>query len=86
MCSSAEAGGAQMYVRLAPKAKRCFIIDTGCGLGNLREYIEEHINTCAATALLLLAQAPRLADLRQRTGRSGHTQARTNPGCTRTAC
>lgn len=34
----------QCYVRLAPEAKRCFLIDTGCGLGNLRDYIEENIN------------------------------------------
>ena len=37
--------GRDRYVRLAPKAKRCFLIDTGCGLGSLRGFIEEHINT-----------------------------------------
>ncbi|KAK9813429.1 hypothetical protein WJX73_008507 [Symbiochloris irregularis] len=34
----------ECYVRLAPKAQRCFLIDTGCGLGNLRKFIEDNIN------------------------------------------
>ncbi|KAK9830247.1 hypothetical protein WJX72_010547 [[Myrmecia] bisecta] len=33
----------QCYVRLAKD--RCILIDTGCGLGDLRGYIDEHINT-----------------------------------------
>lgn len=40
---------AHCYVRLTTNS--CILIDTGCGIGNIMEYINKHINRSAPDAL-----------------------------------